>query len=56
MKRMSALFGCLVIGLALIAPASASHLRRPYKIKLRPTGLEHLDEGFYELWAVHGER
>ena len=56
MKRITALFGCLVVGLALIVPAQASHLRRAYQIKLRPTGLEHLDEGFYELWAVHGER
>jgi len=56
MKRMAALFGCLVVGLALMAPAGASHLRRPYEIKLRPKGLEHLDEGFYELWAVHGAR
>ncbi|MDQ3953557.1 MAG: hypothetical protein M3279_11455 [Actinomycetota bacterium] len=56
MKRSVALFAGLVVGLTLIAPASASHLRRTHEIKLRPSGLEHLDQGFYELWAVHGER
>ncbi len=56
MKRTAALIGCLVVGVALMAPAGASYLRRSYEIKLRPTGLEHLDEGFYELWAVHGAR
>jgi hypothetical protein len=56
MKRTVALVACLVAGLALVVPASASHLRRVYEIKLRPEGLEHLEDSFYELWAVHGER
>jgi hypothetical protein len=55
-KRVAALITCLVVGMALVVPATASHLRRAYQIKLRPTGLEHLNDGFYELWAVHGER
>lgn len=55
MKRITALVAGLVVGVALVVPASASHLRRAYEIKLRPTGLEHLEDGFYELWAVHGE-
>jgi hypothetical protein len=37
-------------------PASASHLRRVYEIKLRPEGLEHLEDSFYEVWAIHGDR
>ena len=56
MKRMAALITGLVVAMALVIPATASHLRRAYQIRLRPTGLEHLDDGFYELWAVHGER
>lgn len=56
MKRTAALVACVAVGIALVAPVSASHLRRAYEIKLRPTGLEQLDDGFYELWAVHGER
>ncbi|MGH2806562.1 MAG: hypothetical protein ACRDKT_04730 [Actinomycetota bacterium] len=56
MKRIAALVVGLVVGAVLLVPAGASHLRRAYQIELRPTGLEHLQEGFYELWAVHGER
>lgn len=56
MKRAIAMVACVVIGTALVGPAAASHLQRAYEIKIRPTGLEHLEDGFYELWAVHGER
>lgn len=55
MRRMTAAFVCLVVTATLIAPAAASQ-RRPFQIKLQATGLEHLDDGFYELWAIHGER
>ena len=56
MKRAVALIACVVAGIALVVPASASHLRRVYEIKLRPEGLEHLEDSFYELWAIHGDR
>jgi len=55
MKRMTALLACVAVGAALVVPASASHLRRAYEIKLRPQGLEHLEGSFYELWAIHGD-
>lgn len=56
MKRAIAMVACVVIGTGLVGPAAASHLQRAYEIKLRHTGLEHLEDGFFELWAVHGER
>jgi hypothetical protein len=56
MKRMTALLACVVLGATLVVPASASHLRRVYEIKLRAQSLAHLEDSFYELWAIHGDR
>jgi hypothetical protein len=56
MKRAVALVACVLAGIALVLPASASQTRRVFEIRLRLEAVEHLEDSFYELWAIHGNR